>query len=137
MHLHFRQKKISPQHCRPMTSFFITFLPLFLLLFTPQCNANLRSEKQALLKFAAFVPLVRNMNWTSAAPVCISWAGITCNSDNSSVTAVRLPGVGLRGSIPYNTLGNLPNLMLLSLRSNFLNGSLPTDLLSLPSLQYV
>ncbi|XP_074310249.1 putative inactive receptor kinase At5g58300 [Silene latifolia] len=120
-----------------MTNFLLTFLPLFLLLFSPRCNADLRSEEQALLKFASSVPLGRKMNWTTAAPVCISWAGITCNSDNNSVTAIRLPGVGLRGSIPYNTLGKLPSLMFISLRSNFLNGSLPSDLLSLPSLQYV
>ncbi|GJX64149.1 probable inactive receptor kinase [Tanacetum coccineum] len=41
------------------------------------------------------------------------------------------------GPIPPNTLGDLDSLTILSLHSNFLNGSLPSDLLSLPSLSNI
>ncbi|KAK9723751.1 hypothetical protein RND81_05G023100 [Saponaria officinalis] len=120
-----------------MKNFHLTFLPLFLLIFSPQSYADLRSEQQALLQFASVVPHGRKVNWTSSVPICTSWVGITCDSDNKSVIAVRLPGVGLEGPIPKNTLGKLSNLTILSLRSNVLSGNLPSDLLSLPSLRYV
>ncbi|KAH9621924.1 hypothetical protein KSS87_003092 [Heliosperma pusillum] len=120
-----------------MKNFLLTFLPLFLLNFSLPSYADLRVDQEALLQFATLVPHGPKVNWTSDAPVCTSWVGITCSSDNSSVIAVRLPGVGLEGPIPNNTLGRLSGLTILSLRSNLLSGSLPSDLLSLPSLQYV
>ncbi|KAK2657826.1 hypothetical protein Ddye_010878 [Dipteronia dyeriana] len=113
-------------------------LPFVLLLFLiPQLNADLNSDKQALLDFAASVPHVRKLNWNSSTPVCSSWVGITCTRDGSRVLAVRLPGVGLYGPIPANTIEKLDALMILSLRSNQLSGDLPSDILSLPSLRYV
>ncbi|GFP87399.1 probable inactive receptor kinase at5g58300 [Phtheirospermum japonicum] len=51
--------------------------------------------------------------------------------------ALRLPAFGLIGPIPENTLGRLDGLETLSLRFNHLNGSLPTDVLSLGSLRYI
>ncbi|KAI9153750.1 hypothetical protein LWI28_015964 [Acer negundo] len=113
-------------------------LPFVLLFFLiPQLNADLSSDKQALLDFAASVPHVRKLNWNSSTPVCSSWVGITCTQDGSRVLAVRLPGVGLYGPIPANTIKKLDALMILSLRSNQLSGDLPSDILSLPSLRYV
>jgi len=121
-----------------MKLFLLLTLLLFLLLSypSPSC-ADLNSDKQALLQFAALVPHGPKVNWSATTPVCTSWVGITCSSDNNSVIELRLPGVGLRGPIPNNTLGKLDNLTTLSLRSNLLSGSLPSDLLSIPSLQYV
>nr|POE57437.1 putative inactive receptor kinase [Quercus suber] len=40
---------------------------------------------------------------------------------------VRLPGVGLVGPIPPNTLGRLSQLRVLSLRANRLSGEIPSD----------
>lgn len=117
--------------------FLLTLLPLFLLIFPPSTHADLENDKQALLQFAALIPHGRKVNWNSTTPVCSAWVGITCSSDNSSVIAVRLPGVGLKGIIPNNTLGKLDHLTTLSLRSNLLSGSLPSDLLSLQTLQHV
>ncbi|CAN0870755.1 Probable inactive receptor kinase At5g58300 [Linum grandiflorum] len=97
--------------------------------------ADLNSDRQALLGFSAAVPHYRFLNWTSASSICYSWVGVTCNSDGSRVVALRLPGVGLVGSIPSNTLGKLDALRVLSLRSNALTGTLPTDVSSLPSLR--
>ncbi|XP_047310411.1 probable inactive receptor kinase At5g58300 [Impatiens glandulifera] len=94
---------------------------------------DLESDKQALLDFSSAVPHGRKVNWNSSTPVC-SWVGITCSLDNSRVVELRLPGVGIRGSIPPNTLSKLDALRVLSLRSNRLNGSILSDISSLPSL---
>ncbi|KDP21848.1 hypothetical protein JCGZ_00635 [Jatropha curcas] len=116
-------------------SFILALTFQSLLFFLPQTSADLNSDKQALLNFAAAVPHRRKLNWNSTTPVCKTWVGITCNG--SRVTSVRLPGTGLYGRIPANTLEKLDALMTLSLRSNRLSGDLPSDLLSLPSLRYV
>ncbi|KAL3521335.1 hypothetical protein ACH5RR_019484 [Cinchona calisaya] len=115
---------------------FAALLFLFLQLSTlPQIIADLNSDRQALLDFAKAVPRLRKLNWNSGAHICSSWAGINCNKDGTRVTAIHLPGVGLYGPIPENTIGKLGALRILSLRSNFLNGSIPSDVLSIPSLQ--
>ncbi|XWS29083.1 hypothetical protein CRYUN_Cryun25bG0126400 [Craigia yunnanensis] len=106
-------------------------------IFLPLVIANLNSDKQALLEFAAAVPHRRNLNWNSTYPICTSWIGITCNQDKSRVLALRLPGVGFIGHIPSNTLGKLGALKTLSLRSNRFNGGLPSDITTLPSLNYL
>ncbi|KAJ4979399.1 hypothetical protein NE237_010179 [Protea cynaroides] len=111
----------------------VAFL-FFLLFLFPLVLADLNSDKQALLDFAATVPHGRKLNWDPTVPVCSSWVGITCSSDGTRVVALRLPGVGLTGPIPGNTLGKLDALRTLSLRSNLLSGNLPSDVSSLPSL---
>ncbi|CAN1839607.1 Probable inactive receptor kinase At5g58300 [Linum perenne] len=97
--------------------------------------ADLNSDREALLGFAHAVPHHRFLNWTSSSSPCDSWVGVTCNSNDSRVVALRLPGVGLVGPIPSNTLGKLDALRVLSLRSNALTSNLPTDVSSLPSLR--
>ncbi|KAE8655529.1 putative leucine-rich repeat receptor-like protein kinase [Hibiscus syriacus] len=99
--------------------------------------ADLNSDKQALLRFAAAVPHVRRLNWNAATPVCTSWVGITCNTNGTGVVAIRLPGIGLYGTIPAKTIGKLNALRVLSLRSNDINGSFPSDIPSIPSLQFL
>ncbi|KAL8254901.1 hypothetical protein R6Q59_033122 [Mikania micrantha] len=110
------------------------FLIVFLL---PLTCADLNSDKQALLAFANSVPHGPKLNWSNNTAICTSWVGINCTSDGTRVSALRLPAVGIKGSIPSNTLGKLDALQILSLRSNRLNGNLPSDLLSLPSLRYL
>lgn len=103
----------------------------------PLAFADLNSDRQALLDFAADVPHLRKLNWSSTNPVCQSWVGITCTQDRTRVLALRLPGIGLVGPIPNNTLGKLDALKILSLRSNVLTGGLPSEITSLPSLRYL
>ncbi|KAI3470981.1 hypothetical protein Pfo_027644 [Paulownia fortunei] len=112
----------------------VTYLVLLLAIF-PSINSDLNSDASALLEFAAAVPHVRKLNWNSANSICSSWVGITCTKDNTRVHGIHLPGIGLYGSIPANTIGRLDALRVLSLRSNYLNGTLPSDMLSIPSLQ--
>eukprot|EP00257_Ricinus_communis_P017312 XP_015575723.1 probable inactive receptor kinase At5g58300 [Ricinus communis] len=109
----------------------------FILCIVPQIIADLNSDKQALLDFAAAVPHIRKLNWNTSISVCSSWFGVTCNSNGTRVMAIHLPGVGLYGRIPSNTLARLDALRILSLRSNYLNGHLPSDIPSIPSLQFL
>lgn len=116
------------------SSFHFLFLVSTLL---PLAVADLNSDKQALLDFASIVPHGRKLNWNSASPICSTWVGINCTTDGTRVFAVRLPAVGLTGPIPANTLGKLDALRVLSLRSNRLNGGLPSDISSMRSLHYL
>uniref|UniRef100_A0A6N2LZM5 Leucine-rich repeat-containing N-terminal plant-type domain-containing protein n=1 Tax=Salix viminalis TaxID=40686 RepID=A0A6N2LZM5_SALVM len=121
----------------PMKFFWASVIHLFIILtiIFPFAISDLKSDKQALLDFAAVVPHLRKLNWNPASLVCKSWVGVSCNSNDTRVVELRLPGVGLVGHVPPNTLGKLDALTTLSLRSNALEGDLPSDITSLPSLQ--
>lgn len=108
---------------------------ILLLSCSTRINSDLSSDTNALLDFIDAVPHVRMLNWNAANPICTSWIGITCSKDRTRVSGLHLPGVGLYGPIPANTIGKLDALRVLSLRSNYLTGDLPTDILSLSSLQ--
>ncbi|WCJ20115.1 Leucine-rich repeat protein kinase family protein [Euphorbia peplus] len=113
----------------------LSFLSSFYILYTiPYVLSDLNSDRQALVDFAAAIHHVRKLNWNTSTAVCSSWFGISCNSDGTRVVAIHLPGVGLYGPIPKNTISRLDSLRFLSLRSNYLNGNLPSELLSLPAL---
>ncbi|PIN13951.1 Serine/threonine protein kinase [Handroanthus impetiginosus] len=99
-----------------------------------QATAEPVEDKRALLDFINKVHHSRKLNWDEKTPVCNNWTGITCNSNNSRVIELRLPGVGLKGIIPSNTLRHLSELQILSLRSNGLSGPFPSDLLKLEKL---
>ncbi|XP_061356051.1 probable inactive receptor kinase At5g58300 [Gastrolobium bilobum] len=98
--------------------------------------ADLNSDKQALLEFASTVPHAPRLNWNDSTSICTSWVGVTCNSNGTRVIGIHLPGIGLTGSIPENTIGKLDALRVLSLHSNGLRGNLPSNILSIPSLQF-
>jgi Leucine-rich repeat (LRR) protein len=92
-------------------------------------------------------------------PCSESWQGITCSG--SSVTAIKLPGLGLSGTLAYNmntmdslveldmsqnSLGggqqipyNLPNKKLerLNLAGNQFSGGVPYSISTMPKLQYL
>ncbi|XP_062179939.1 probable inactive receptor kinase At5g58300 [Phragmites australis] len=115
----------------------IAFLSASLLFMLLPCarGADLNSDKQALLAFAASLPHVRKLNWTRTTQVCTSWVGVTCTTDGKRVRQVRLPAIGLFGPIPIGILGKLDALEVLSLRSNRLTIDLPPDVASIPSLR--
>ncbi|KAG8099088.1 hypothetical protein GUJ93_ZPchr0013g36194 [Zizania palustris] len=111
-------------------------LQLSLSLFNPLALADLASEKQALLDFATAVYHGNKLNWSQNTSLC-SWHGVKCSGDQSHIFELRVPGAGLIGAIPPNTLGKLDSLQVLSLRSNRLAGSLPSDVTTLPSLRSI
>ncbi|KAM0866822.1 hypothetical protein ACQ4PT_042394 [Festuca glaucescens] len=94
------------------------------------------SERSALLAFLTATPHERKLGWNTSTPAC-RWVGVTCDAAGSTVVALRLPGIGLLGAIPPATIGRLPNLQVLSLRSNRITGSIPDDLLQLSALRAV
>ncbi|KAL3530991.1 hypothetical protein ACH5RR_010313 [Cinchona calisaya] len=123
-----------------LMKFCYTFLFLWFVVnvtLLPLAIGDLNGDEQALLDFAAKVPHRRKLNWTLNRPSCTSWIGITCYPNGTRVFALRLPGVGLKGPLPDNTLGKLDALRILSLRANLLSGNLPSDISSHPSLQYL
>ncbi|KAM7275753.1 hypothetical protein ACFE04_017619 [Oxalis oulophora] len=99
--------------------------------------SDLNSDRQALLDFSAVVPHNRKLNWNPTTPICGSWFGVTCNSNKTRVIGIHLPGFGLSGSLPADTLGKLNSLRVLSLRSNDLNGIIPSDIPSISTLQFL
>ncbi|XP_044467234.1 probable inactive receptor kinase At4g23740 [Mangifera indica] len=91
-------------------------------------------DKQALLDFLDHIHHPHPLNWDENTSVCGLWTGVTCSEDDSRVIALRLPGIGLRGSIRPNTISRLSALQNLSLRSNSISGSLPSDFSNLQNL---
>ncbi|XP_052186987.1 probable inactive receptor kinase At5g58300 [Diospyros lotus] len=118
-------------HFLPVVTSICLLLPVL-----PLIIGDLNSDRRALLDFASAVPHTRKLNWNSSVSIC-TWSGITCNKNRTRVIGIHLPCVGLYGPIPPNTIGTLDALRALSLRSNHLNGSIPADIVSMPSLQSV
>ncbi|EYU23030.1 hypothetical protein ABFS82_11G046500 [Erythranthe guttata] len=104
------------------------------------CRYRVHSEptqdKQALLSFLSQVPHEKRLQWSESDSAC-SWIGVVCDPTNSSVYYLRLPGVGLVGQIPPDTLSRLSQLRVLSLRSNRLSGPIPPDFSQLKLLRNV
>ncbi|KAL5219383.1 hypothetical protein ABZP36_020067 [Zizania latifolia] len=61
-----------------------------------------------------------------------SWQGITCSG--SSVTAIKLPSLGLSGNLAYN-MNSMASLVEMDLSFNSLAGDLPQGFTSLSSLK--
>ncbi|XP_050224697.1 probable inactive receptor kinase At4g23740 [Mercurialis annua] len=91
-------------------------------------------DKQALLDFVNGIHHSHTLNWSNSTSVCSQWTGVTCNSDHTRVVELRLPGVGIQGSIPPGTLSRLSAIEILSLRSNAISGSFPSDFSSFGNL---
>ncbi|KAL6902025.1 hypothetical protein ACP4OV_004901 [Aristida adscensionis] len=124
-------------HSNPRSFLFLMLiLNLLLSVFFPVAAADIASEKQALLAFASAVYRGNKLNWGQNISLC-SWHGVTCSVDRSGISALGVPGAGLTGVIPPNTIGRIVSLQVLSLRSNRLSGSLPSDITSLPSLNSI
>ncbi|KAL5540892.1 hypothetical protein UlMin_043284 [Ulmus minor] len=97
-------------------------------------TADLAEDKQALLDFLHNISHSHSLNWNESFSICKSWIGVVCNSDQSGVVELRLPGVGFRGQVPPNTLSRLSALQILSLRLNSLSGPFPSDFSKLGNL---
>ncbi|MQL94440.1 hypothetical protein Taro_027100 [Colocasia esculenta] len=88
-------------------------------------------DRAALQDFRAAVGRSA-LSWNDSLSPC-SWQGVVC--ELGCVTQLRLPGVGLMGTILAGVLGNLTELRTLSLRFNTLSGTLLPDLASLVHLR--
>ncbi|KAI4379439.1 hypothetical protein MLD38_005739 [Melastoma candidum] len=115
-----------------LPALFLSFLllPHFFLF----ARSEPTQDKQSLLNFLSAIPHSPRVLWNPSVSAC-SWVGVVCDSTNSSVVILRLPGVGLIGPIPTNTLGRLSSLRVLSLRSNRISSPIPPDLSNLTHLR--
>lgn len=95
---------------------------------------DLSSDRAGLLALRAAVG-GRIILWNLSQPTPCVWSGVTCESNR--VTELRLPGVGLFGEIPANTVGNLTSLQTLSLRYNALSGQIPSDFANCVNLRHL
>ncbi|WOK98633.1 putative inactive receptor kinase [Canna indica] len=91
-------------------------------------------DKAALLDFLAAVRHEPRLQWSANTSAC-DWQGVVCDSGRTAVLSLRLPGLGLVGSVPTGTLSRLSALRILSLRSNRLFGPIPADFTGLSSLR--
>lgn len=112
---------------------FLVLCILFSILSHPIVSEPVQ-DKQALQDFLSKTPHENRLQWNSSDSVC-HWVGVECDPTESYVSSLRLPGKGLLGQIPVNTLGRLSQLRVLSLRSNRLSGPLPSDFSNLKFLR--
>ncbi|GAV66240.1 LRR_1 domain-containing protein/Pkinase_Tyr domain-containing protein/LRRNT_2 domain-containing protein/LRR_8 domain-containing protein [Cephalotus follicularis] len=115
----------------------LLFILYAILLFGAILSPNIADpvqDKQALLDFINNISYSRSLNWTENSNICTSWTGVTCNNDHTRIISLRLPGIGLLGTIPPNTLSRLSAIQTLSLRSNAINGPFPSDFSKLENL---
>ncbi|CAA7037416.1 unnamed protein product [Microthlaspi erraticum] len=120
-----------------MEAWRISLWILSLSLILNGANADPAQDKRALLEFLTIMRPTRSLNWNESSSVCRTWTGVTCNQDGSRIVAVRLPGVGLNGQIPPNTISRLSALRVLSLRSNRISGHFPADFSELKDLAFL
>ncbi|CAN7024299.1 unnamed protein product [Brassica oleracea var. botrytis] len=100
-------------------------------------NGDLAGDRQALLDFLNNITHPRSLAWNASSPICATWSGVTCNRDNTRVTALHLPGASLLGTLPPGTISRISELEILSLRSNGLRGPFPIDFLQLKKLKAI
>ncbi|KAA8523065.1 hypothetical protein F0562_009488 [Nyssa sinensis] len=110
------------------------FLASILLLLSHRVISEPTQDKQALLAFLSQIPHENRLQWNATDSAC-NWVGVECDANRSFVYSLRLPGVGLVGQIPANTVGRLSQLRILSLRSNRLSGQFPSDFSNLKLLR--
>ncbi|KAK4257342.1 hypothetical protein QN277_006940 [Acacia crassicarpa] len=110
----------------------IVFFVVSLLLL--RVSTEPTQDKQALLAFISQTPHANRVQWNASNSAC-NWFGVECGASRSFVFSLRLPGVGLVGPIPPNTIGRLTQLRVLSLHSNGLSGEIPADFSNLTLLR--
>ncbi|XP_062148055.1 probable inactive receptor kinase At2g26730 [Alnus glutinosa] len=113
---------------------FVVFCFIWILRLSGRVNSEPAEDKQALLAFLNQTPHANRVQWNSTQSAC-DWFGVECDANRSFVYSLRLPGVGLVGPIPPNTLSRLSGLRVLSLRANRLSGEIPSDFSNLTFLR--
>ncbi|KAJ0721187.1 putative protein kinase RLK-Pelle-LRR-III family [Helianthus annuus] len=123
---------MAPIHPLPPILFYLCFC--FICLQHDVVSSDIAADRAALLRLSSAVA-GNTRQWNISDPSPCNWTGVTCNNVTNRVTELRLPGDGLAGEIPVNTIGNLTALQILSLRKNRLSGSIPADIDSCSDLR--
>ena len=95
-------------------------------------NPGLVSDCTALLTARDILAGDKELNWSASTDIS-QWEGVTLAGWPLRVTELRLRSRGLNGEVPEE-LGSLPSLASLNLGSNQLIGDIPAQLGSLSSL---
>lgn len=112
---------------------FVLFL-VSIMVWSNQVVSEPIQDKQVLLDFIQKIRHANRIQWNETASAC-DFVGVECDANRSFVYSLRLPGAGLVGSIPPNTLGRLSQLRVLSLHDNRLSGEIPSDFSNLTTLR--
>lgn len=112
---------------------FVLFL-VSILVWSKQVVAEPIQDRQALINFIQNTRHANRVKWNESISAC-DWVGVECDANRSFVYSLRLPGAGLVGLIPPNTLGQLTQLRVLSLHDNRLSGEIPFDFSNLTVLR--
>ncbi|CAO2841436.1 unnamed protein product [Amaranthus hypochondriacus] len=107
---------------------------ILLLVLTLRSESEPTEDKQALQSFLSQVPHSPRIQWNQSQSAC-NWVGVQCDKSQTHIRSLRLPAVELLGPIPENTIGRLSELRILSIHSNSLTGTLPSDFSNLTFLR--
>ncbi|XP_052179632.1 receptor kinase-like protein Xa21 [Diospyros lotus] len=111
----------------------------FLATLSIAATTNYTTDQSALLAFKDHVTYDPNgilaNNWSTATSIC-NWTGVSCSMNPLRVTALNIPEMGLRGTIPPD-VGNLSFLAHFNISNNNFHGLLPSELARLHQLKVV
>ncbi len=102
---------------------------------TEETNTELISDCEALLMARDTLAGSSALNWSADRSIS-TWEGITLRGVPSRVAWLNIRSDGLNGSIPTE-LGRLSQLTYLNLRNNALNGRIPAELGDLVNLRFL
>lgn len=97
------------------------------------------SERQALIALYDSTngsSWTDSSNWNGAAGTECTWAGVQCDSEQTTVVGIYLYQNNLSGPIP-SEIGSFPNLEELELWENELSGPIPPEIGSLTNLRHL
>ncbi|KAJ0938746.1 putative protein kinase RLK-Pelle-LRR-III family [Helianthus annuus] len=113
---------------RPVLSgFFVLFL-----LFSPAKTED-QSVIQALVVFMeklnpGSMQTTPNWGWNTSSDPCTSkWAGVTCDKDNETVKKIVLEKLNLSGTLDFESVCKVSNLLVLSVNFNSITGNLQQE----------
>ncbi|CAL5390328.1 unnamed protein product [Camellia sinensis] len=97
------------------------------------------SESKSFFNFSQSIDPknVLRIDWNGFVPHPCSHQGVKCNFHGTTIRAIRLENLNLSGKIDTDSLCKLPNLQVLSLAQNHIQGNLPESISNCTTLKYL